>query len=117
MKKTNRLMAKAFDAITCKNGHACYLTARALREGTAMSVDDYICLGSMKPVVLSIEVFNYECPECKAHIFEPSKDGNYGMTFYNRGKLMGEGSYVDESEDTPTKETADTKGSANTATS
>lgn len=94
MKKTPKIMAKAFDLATCEKGHPRYIVSRGVKEGARVDGKDFVPIGNSPVVTVSVQLFDMKCPECGAKVFQPTEDGNYGLKFYNRGSLVGEGKYV-----------------------
>jgi hypothetical protein len=93
-KGTPLVMAKAFDILTCANNHPCYMATRKLVAGMRVEDHTLIPLGKAPPIQWDYTIFKLPCPECGALVFPKSKDD--GAMCYNRGELMGDGHFIEE---------------------
>ena len=89
-----RLMAKAFDVMTCPDNHPVYLLVSKVYAGDMFNSGKFVPLNGSKTPAGYATTGEYVCPICKKEIF--NRFNSDGVAIYIRGELRGNGNYIEE---------------------
>jgi hypothetical protein len=99
-----KLIARAWEIVTCANNHPCYIVLRDVYSGAPIRKEDFTEIGGA-PKLITQTPISYRCPVCEMYIFDMSG-------FHIRGELRGQrGIYLTDRIFSPPKE-AESDGKA-----
>lgn len=88
--KKQKLMAKAWEVVTCPNNHPCFILTKEIRSGDTIGSGCFYALGNILQPHKGDHLRSILCPVCHVTVFG-------WADFYIGGELRGKrGRYVDE---------------------